>query len=111
MEDIVAIKATDSRGKRHFFLTWGRSFDRVDPKPLLTAVRPGLAQFGLSVVRNLDVCPTLQEASGQPYFFEALLAFSQKPIPYGKKYSAWKAACRKKILSGKDIYYLGKPVT
>jgi hypothetical protein len=111
VEDIVAIKATDSRGKHHFFLTWGRSFDRVDPKPLLTAVRPGLAQFGLPVIRKLDVCATLQEASGQPYFFEALLAFARKPIPFGKTYTAWRAACRRRIASGKDIYYLGKPVT
>jgi len=111
VEEIVAIKATDKRGTKHFFVTWGRAFDPVDPKPLLTAVRPALSQFGLSGIRSLQVCSTLQEASGQPYFFEALLAFSQKRIPYGKTYSTWNAACRKQIASGKDIYYLGKPVT
>ena len=111
MEDIIAIKATDSRGKRHFFVTWGRAFDPVDPTPLLSAVRPALARFGLSAIRRLEVCSTLQEASEQPYFFEALLAFSQKRILSGKARRAWSAARRKQIAAGKDIYYLGTPVT
>jgi hypothetical protein len=111
VEDIVAIKATDSRGKPHFFIAWGRAFDPVDPKPLLRAVRPALSRFGLSAIRRLEVCPTLQEASDQPYFFEALVAFAQKPIPTGKVRRAWIAARRKQIAAGKDIYYLGAPVT
>jgi hypothetical protein len=111
LEDIVAIKATDSSGKHHFFLTWGRAFDRVGSKPLLTAVRPALSQFGLSKIRRLEVCSTLQEASDQPYFFEALFAFAQKPAPSGKARRAWSAVRRKQIAAGKEIYYLGTPVT
>jgi hypothetical protein len=111
VEDIVAIKAIDSRGKRHFFVTWGRVFDPVDPQPLLSAVRPALSRFGLSTIRRLEVCSTLQEASEQPYFFEALLAFSQKRVPSAKARRAWSAARRKQIAAGKDIYYLGTPVT
>ncbi len=108
MEEIVAIKATDSRGKHHFFITWGRAFDRVDPKPLLSAVRPALSRF--VTIRRLEVCSTLQEASDQPYFFEALLAFAQKRIPSGEARRGWSAARRKQIAAGKDIYYLGTPV-
>ena len=104
MEDVVAIKATDSRGKRHFFLTWGRVFDRTDPRQLLDAVRPSLSQFGLSRVRQLEICPTLQDASDQPYFFEALLFFTRER-------AASTVVRRRRIRSGKDIYYVGKPVT
>jgi len=104
LEDIVAIKAIDSRGKRHFFITWGRAFDRVDPKPLLSAIRPALSRFGLTATCRLQVCPTLQEASDQPYFFEALVAFAQKRVPST-------ATRRKRIAAGKDIYYLGTPIT
>ena len=111
MEDIVAIKATDSRGKHHFFLTWDRVFDPVDAQALLSAVRPVLSRFGLSTIRRLEVCSTLQEASEQPYFFEALLAFSRKRVPSAKARRAWNAARRKQIATGKDIYYLGTPVT
>jgi hypothetical protein len=104
MEDVVAIKATDSRGKRHFFLTWGRAFGRTDSKPLLDAIRPSLSQFGLSRIRRLEICPTLQDASDQPYFFEALLFFTRQP-------AVSNVVRRRRIGSGKDIYYLGKPVT
>ena len=110
MEEIVAIRATDSRGKKHFLITWGRAFDPVDARRLLDAVRPALSQFGISAVRTLEVCSTLQEASDQLYFFEALVAFSQKHIPSGKALASWRAACRRKIAAGKDIYYLGKPI-
>jgi hypothetical protein len=32
MDDVGAVKITESKGREHFFLTWGRIFDRVDPK-------------------------------------------------------------------------------
>src|ERR1051325_7081898 len=104
MEDVVAVKAIDSRGKCHFFLTWGRAFDRTDPNPLLDAIRPSLSRCGLSRIRRLEICPTLQEASNQPYFFEALLFFT------GQR-AASTVVRRRRIRSGKDVYYLGKPVT
>ena len=111
MDDVVAIKATDSRGKHHFFLTWGRVFDRTNPQSLLDAVRASLPQFGLSAVRRLETCATLQEACEQPYFFEALLSLAQQRVPTGRARTAWAANRRKKIAAGKDIYYLGRKVT
>jgi hypothetical protein len=104
MEDVVAIKVIDSRGKKHFFLTWGRVFDRTDPKPLLDAIGPSLSRFGVSGVRQVQICPTLQDAADQPYFFEALLFFTRQR-------AASNVVRRRRIRAGKDIYYLGKPVT
>lgn len=104
MEDIVAIRVVDSRGRRHFFVTWGRVFDSVDPEPLLDAVRSSLPKFGaLSKIRSIQVCETLQDASKQPYFYEALVSFSRERILSDR-------VRRARILSGRDIYYLGKPV-
>lgn len=111
MEEVVAIKATDTRGKNHFLITWGRVFGRTDPQPLLDAVRVSLPQFGLSAVRRLDLCATLQQASGQPFFYEALLSFGRQSIPSGKGRTTWDATRRKRIEAGKEIYYLGPPVT
>ena len=101
MEDIVAIRVADSRGKKHFFLTWGRAFDRVDSKPLLQAVRSALPKYGLSAVRNLTVCSTLQGAADQPYFCQALFALSRQRVLPAR-------ARRARIVSGKDSYYPGK---
>ena len=111
MEDVVAIRASDSSGKRHFFVTWGRVFDRTDPQSLLDAVRHALPRFGLPDVDHLEACATLQEASDQPYFFEALLYFARQPISDAKDRGAWEESCREKISSGKDVYYLGTAVT
>jgi hypothetical protein len=105
MEDIVAVRVTDSRGKKHFFITWGRAFDRVDPKSLLEAIRSSLPKSGsLSAIRSIKVCDTLQDASKQPYFYEALFSFSRERV-------SSKKVLRARIVAGKDIYYLGKPVS
>jgi hypothetical protein len=104
MEDIVAIRVVDSRSKKHFFVTWGRVFDSVDPTLLLEAVRSALSKFGgISAIRSTNVCDTLQEASKQPYFYEALFSFSRERVLSER-------VRRSRIIAGKDIYYLGKPV-
>ena len=108
MEEVVAIKVLDGKRRPHFFLTWGRVFDPVDPEPLLSAVRERLRQFGIHAVRSVRVCGTLQAAADQPYFYEALMIYSQQRVPYGKAYSKWRATRRKQIEAGNEIYYLGK---
>ncbi len=108
MEEVLAIKIVDAKRKSHFVLTWGRAFDTVSTGPLLSAVRRHLRQFGIHAVRSIRICDTLQAAADQPYFYEALIAFSQQRVPYGKAYPKWRATRRKQIEAGKDIYYLGK---
>ena len=108
MEEVVAIRIVDQKGKAHFVLTWGRTFDAVSPGPLLSAVRRHLPQFGIHAVRSVRLCDTFQAASDQPYFYEALITFSQQLVPYGQPYAKWRATRRKQIEAGKDIYYLGK---
>jgi hypothetical protein len=108
MEEVVAIKIVDQERKAHFVLTWGRAFDAASPGPLLSAVRRHLRQFGIHAVRSVRVCATLQAAADQPYFYEALIALSQKRVPYGKAYPKWRTTRRKQVEAGKEIYYLGK---
>lgn len=102
MEDIVAIRVVDSRGKKHFFVTWGRVFGRVDAEPLLEVVRSAIPKFrGVATIRSIKVCDTLQEASKEAYFYEALFCFSRQ------RHSSERVR-RARINAGKDIYYLGK---
>jgi hypothetical protein len=108
MEDVIAIRVTDSSGTQHYFVTWGRVFDEVDPQPLLTAIRATAPQFGIEDISHAEVCETLQAASSEPYFYEALLSFSGQQIPHGKTYGKWKSARRRGIEAGKEIYYLGR---
>jgi hypothetical protein len=108
MEEVVAIRIVDQKRKAHFVLTWGRAFDASSPAPLLNAVRRHLGQFGIHAIGSIRVCGTLQAAADQPYFYEALITFSQQRIPYGQTYAKWKTTRRKQIEAGREIYYLGK---
>lgn len=89
MEDIVAIKVVEESGRDHFFLTWGRIFDPVDPESLLAVVRPKLPRWGVHKARSLEVCYSLQDAASEPYFYEALFMMAQERIPFGPKYKSW----------------------
>jgi hypothetical protein len=106
MDDVVAIKASFADGSTRYCMTWGRPFDAVDPNRLLDAVRPHLGSVDEEGV-SLRVCDTLQEASATPYFFEALIHFSQRPIPFGAGYETWAEQKRDAIQRGKEIYFLG----
>jgi hypothetical protein len=108
MEEVVAIKVVDAKRTIHFFMTWGRAFGAVRPEPLVSAVRGQLRKFGIRAIRSIGICDTLQAAADQPYFYEALMVFSQQRVPYGKAYPKWSATRRKQIEAGKKIYYLGK---
>ncbi len=107
MEDLVAVKVTDEEGKPHYFITWGRIFDAVDPEPLLQAITPHLSSFGLKNFTGISLCRSLREASNQPYFYEALWKFGQKKIPFGKNYNSWRKKQKKAIQKGKETSYLG----
>ncbi len=109
MEDIVAVRVTLTSGRSRYFLTWGRIPDATDPQPLLAIVRDNLHRFDLGgEPRAVDLCPTLQEAAGAPYFFEALFQMSQKPIPFGSGHKAWSKRMLRAIQGGSELYYWGR---
>ena len=109
MEDIVAIRVRLSSGESRYFLTWGRIPEAVDPEPLLSIVRNNLHRFALGGAPELvELCPTLQDAAGAPYFFEALFTMSQRPIPFGTGYKAWRKRIQAALKNGQEIHYLGR---
>jgi hypothetical protein len=108
MEDVVAVEATLTSGAMRYFLTWGRVFDAVDPAELIACIEPHLPTFALDgELESVRVCETLQEAAHAPYFFEALIRFSQRAVPYGEEYESWRSRMRGELQSGKQLYYLG----
>ena len=110
MDDIVAIKVRDAKARIHYFLTWGRTFDRVDPNELISVVRKHVSKFGIKNVTSMTVCDSLQEASATRYFYEAMFHISQEKIPFGKStYGPWCAKMRRQMLSGRQLFYCGVP--
>ena len=108
MEDIIAIRVTDSRDRKHYFLTWGRVFNRIETDELFSAIKPHLKSFGIKNGRHFHLCDSLREAVRQRYFFEAFFKMTQEKIPYGvSSYPKWKSKQKARIKKGREIHYLG----
>lgn len=84
MEDIIALQLRDGKKGKAAFMTWGRVFDRVDTTVVESKIAKVAEKFGFRDVKSVAVCDSLQEVSHYPYFYEALVSFAWKPIPFGK---------------------------
>jgi hypothetical protein len=89
-------------------MTWGRLYDPVDESGLIRAIAAQSKKYAGSPMKKFRICSSLREVSQYEYFFEALVYFCWRPIPFGTKtYSRWRTATRKRLESGKDIIFLG----
>lgn len=109
MEDLVAVAIEIPGGARRYVVTYGRIQDTVDPAPLEALVLGHASKFGLRQALSARVCLSLQEASNQPYFFEALVKFAGAPPPFGPGYANWRDDIAAQMASGGRLYYLGDP--
>jgi hypothetical protein len=108
MDVVVAIEVKDSKANVHYFITWGRIFDRVNPNGLESIIAKHAPMFGIKKPRFAAVCDSLQSASKAQHFYEALMHFSQERIPSGKRtYSSWREKMKGQMLSGKQLFYCG----
>ena len=110
MDDVVAVKVRDLKASTHYFITWGRVFDRVGPKSLESLVTKHAPRFGIKRPISATVCDSLRAASKTRYFYEALFHISQKKIPFGARtYSSWCAKMKREMLDGRQLFYCGTP--
>jgi hypothetical protein len=85
-------------------------FDAVDGKELEQVVAKNLHIFSLGgAPTTVQLCDSIQEASREPYFFEALWHLAQEKVPYGPGRRRWVNDKRKRLSQGKELYYLGIP--
>ena len=111
MDDVVAARVRLTDGSSRYFMTWGRIQHAVDPmavEQILWAALPGFALGG--VPQSVQLCRSLQEAADSEFFFEALVSIAREPIPFGPSYQEWVAEKNQRMISGKDIWYLGASV-
>jgi hypothetical protein len=108
MEDVIGIAAIDKKMGHGALMTWGRIFDPVDDKGILEITRVVLPKYGFLNVRKVAICSSLKEVASFPYFFEALLSFSWKPIPFGERsYATWRKRIETEMRAGKHFHFLG----
>lgn len=107
MDDVVGVIAEDSVRGRVGFVTYGRLWDPVDPAELLANISAHLPECGIENVVSLSLCDTLSELREAPYFFESLISFSWRPIPFGPNYEQWRESTRREVELGRHIYCVG----
>src|SRR5207302_10856461 len=96
-------------GANLYVLTFGRSFDRVDATTTLEIITRYSGRYDLGGKQSrVELCNSLQDASREPYFFEALFRLSQQPIPFGPTYSAWQRRIGAQMKKGEHLHYLGR---
>lgn len=116
MDDVVAVAVELGEGGARYFLTHGRIFDPVETDGLEAAVLRFAPSCGLEgSPTTARVCATLQEASGEPYFFECLFEMTRDAVspssgPFGRwRYGRWKKRIARDMNEGRGIWYLGRP--
>jgi hypothetical protein len=108
MEDLVAVALGLANGDTAYVLASGRVFDPVDPRPLARTVLDHATRFALPAeAMSASVCPSLQEASAAPYFFEGLFHFASEGIPRGRGYAGWRREKRARMEAGGELWFVG----
>jgi hypothetical protein len=103
MDDWVAVEVKTDSGCTGFFVTWGRIQDAVDPRPLEELTLRVATRFSIGGrPMTARVCANLREAAAEPDFYEALLTFAQKPIPYGAGHNDWRREKAKTMEEGQE---------
>jgi hypothetical protein len=113
MEDVVAVEVQLVGGGSRYVITWGRIQDEVDPTQLEALVLAHSRRLDLGgTAERARVCFSLREAADSgsaPYFYEGLLDFAHRPIPFGAGYEHWRAERAAAMAADREIYYCGKP--
>ena len=108
MEDVVALKARKIDGSFVAVLAWGRIFHPIDPTELIDAFKESL-HMDAELLDEAVLCDSLAEVSHFKYFYEGLLSFAMKPIPFGPGYDAWRDEKRREYATGcGDFFLLGE---
>jgi hypothetical protein len=106
VEDVVAVEVRTDSGSRGFLMTWGRIQDALNPGRLEELGLRSASRFALEGRPvSARVCNSLREASSEPYFFEALLEFTHRRVPFGDGYEEWRQARSEAMEQGKEIYF------
>ena len=113
MDSIIAVQVTLDSGAGRYFLTWGR-LEANDPWPgdIERAVLKASGRWAIGgTAVAARVCDSLQEASGERYFYEELtgMQWQMPPPAAAKKFTAWADAMTAAVLRGEQLYFLGLP--
>lgn len=112
-EDIIAVAIRHTNGRMNFFLTLGKFWQQAELHEVAARVLARSSGFALDgEPEAAEVCYSLLDASGEPYFFEGLLELSRVRLPdyRGDDREACDRQAREvhdELVDGRHLYYLG----
>lgn len=108
MDNVAAVALRLVDGGTRYFLVYEIDLDAetVEAAAMEAAQRN---DFGGQPV-EAKVCTNLQEASGEPYFFECLFEMTRDAVPPSSwRYGRWKRRVARDIKEGQGLWFLGRP--
>jgi len=111
MEDIVAVAVDFTEVGTRYFIVYGRIFGAVEYKAIEAVVLNAAqrSNYGGTPL-TATVCRTLHEASGQPYFYEAIFDMARDAVSPGtRRYERWRRQIARSMNDGRKIWFLGHP--
>jgi hypothetical protein len=112
VDSLIAVRVRLDSGADRYFLTWGDlGSNRSWPGDIERAVLEASARWavgGTPVAAR--VCDSLQEASGERYFYECLTGMQLMiPAAGSRKFATWAAEMTSAVLRGEELCFLGVP--
>ena len=111
MDDVVAVccdlKMGDGSSRRRWYLTWGRTFEPVDPTQLIECVRAFVLANWQVAEADVRVCESLAAARDAKYFYDGLIYFARLSASAGYGTVQWIEEERARMLTGKSMYLAG----
>lgn len=111
MEGLVAVAVEFTEVGTRYFIVYGRIFGAVDYEAIEAVVLKAAqrSDYGGTPI-TATVCRTLHEASGQPYFYEALFDMARDAVSPGTRgYERWRRRIARSMNEGREIWFLGHP--
>ncbi len=108
MDNVAAVALKLADGGTRYFLVYEIDLDAatVEAAVMEAAQRNDFGGPPLEA----KVCTNLQEASGEPYFFECLFGMTRDAVPPSSwRHKRWKRRVTRDIKEGRGLWFLGRP--
>ena len=111
MDSIIAIRVTLESSEQRYFLTWGDlGPHRPWPGDIERTVLADSLRWDLGGVPvDARKCDSLQEASGERYFFECLTSMQGQMPRTARSFAPWADKMTAAVERGEQLYYCGRP--
>ena len=108
MDNVAAVALRLVEGDTRYYLVYEIDLDAGTVEAAVMEATQGSDLGGQPL--EAKVCTNLQEASGEPYFFECLFEMTRDAVPPSSwRYGRWKRRVARDMKEGRGLWFLGRP--